>query len=653
MIRKPLRRGTAPRPSRWLKQRSAKTPTIPGRSLTDFIPLVSTAEQALLRAACLGEVAALGTTAPSTPSDANRVRARFLRFLLLGGDVQAPLHEGGVRLCGAYVEGALDLAGCRLPGNLDLKHCTLTQAILVQDARVSGLVALDGCNVPDGLSADRMQCEGGLYLRNGFRAGATVRLLGTQIGGQLDCGGGQFEAKSGQALSADRAVIKGSVFLSEGFKAQAEVRLLGAQIDGNLTCINGQFEAMDGDALSVDGAVIRGDVFLSNGFRACADVRLPGTQIGGDLDCSGGRFEPTSSSALWLDRAVIHGGVFMNGGFKADATVRLLGAHINGDFTCRGGHFAAPSIGLHAQGAEIRGAWLFDQMVAPVRVIAASMQVGVLVDDIKAWAEGSVLAGFRYGAFGGRAPTTARQRLDWLHKQTPSDLGGQGSNANSFRPQPWHQLQRALREMGHAEDARLIGIAYEEHLRRIGHIGESPEGTSRWLATPKRCTAESLHWLFGVLAGYGYRPLRLLAWLLGVWLVSAALFWRLALPPFNALAPSEPLVFQNPAYSACQPDQTRPPANWYLCGPLRGEYATFSPLAFSADILLPVVDLGQEKTWGAFVPTPRESWTSELFTHWHPGHLVRLWGWFETLFGWICSLLLVAILSGFARRSEE
>ena len=61
---------------------------------------------------------------------------------------------------------------------------------------------------------------------------------------------------------------------------------------------------------------------------------------------------------------------------------------------------------------------------------------------------------------------------------------------------------------------------------------------------------------------------------------------------------------------------------------LPAEYTTFSPLAYSLDILLPLVDLGQKKPW------------------------VRLLNWFEILYGWIASLLFVAIVSGISRRSE-
>jgi hypothetical protein len=138
-----------------------------------------------------------------------------------------------------------------------------------------------------------------------------------------------------------------------------------------------------------------------------------------------------------------------------------------------------------------------------------------------------------------------------------------------------------------------------------------------------------------------------------VWVFCGASYWILALPPFNAIAPSDPLIFQNKRYQECSPDYHLQPGNWFLCEKLRSEYATFSPLAYSLDVMLPVVDLGLEKTWGAYIPSPKPSWSEELFWHWTPGHVVRLITWFQILFGWVSSLLLVAIISGFSRRNDE
>ena len=486
-----LTRATAPatKPSQRLRDRQlAKTRPLAERRLSDFLPL-GPAEQLLLDCCRVGEMARLAEQRPEVPDPTNRVRASFLRFLLLGGDEQAPVHERGVRISGYWVEGRLDLGGCAVPFGATLVHSHFAGLLFAHDARLSGLLSLEGSCLSRGMNADRVQVNGGMFLRGGFLAKHKVRLLGAQIGGNLECQGGQFEVKDGDALSADRAVVKGDVLLSNRFRATGEVRLLGAQIGGDLDCQGGQFGVKDGAALSADHAVVTGSVLLDNDFRATGEVRLLGAQIGGNLDCEGGQFEVKDGDALSAERAVVKGVLFLR---SLESAVRLDLSHA---------------------------------------------EVGVLADEMAAWASGSVLDGFRYGAFGGGATTSGAERLAWLEKQSVEHLG------TNFRPQPWRQLQRVLHEMGHHEDAKQIGIAFQDRLRAIGRIGQSPPTTSPRVARVRRVFAEGAHFCFGKLALYGFRPTRLLAWMAGVWLVCGVLFWLLALPPFSALAPSDPLVF--------------------------------------------------------------------------------------------------------------
>lgn len=677
-----------------------------GRALTDFESLTS-GEQKLLDACAKGKAANLGSAVPESATDQDRVRAAFIRFLLLGGDEQAPVHERGVYLRGAFIEGMLDLSGCGIVTNVCLTHCRFANAFYASDARLAGLLNLQGSHLVNGLTADRVRCSAGVFLRKGFKATGVVRLLGAQIGGSLSCRGGQFEGGEGGALLVDGAEVNGKVLLDDGFRAIGAVRLLGAQIGGNLNCRGGHFQVKEDLALSIDGAVVKGDVLLgngfkatgtiglqdaqiggvldcsngqiepakgaalsgdsmavkgnillSNGFKATGEVRLLGAQIGGTLNCSGGQFEVREGKALIFDRAEIKGSIFLRNGFKATGEVRLLGAQIGGSLNCKGGQFEVrKGHALCLESAVVRGTWFLHNIPQPVTVNAAHANVAVLADDLAAWARESVLNGLNYASFGGQAPTSGAERLEWLCRQSSKYLGDTDDGAD-FRPQPWRQLQRVLREMGHTEDAKQVGIALQDRLRAIGHMGHWPNDICDVPRCLKGMVTRSAHYIFGKLAGYGYRPVNLVSWMFSVWLVCGAAYWWLALPPQSAIAPSDPLVFQSQDYKKCQPNieqhgVAKKLGNWYLCTDLPGEYSTFSPFAFSLDLLLPVVDLGQEKSWGAFIPTPKESPWEELFLHWHPGHIVRILTWLQTLFGWLCSLLLVAIVSGYSRRNEE
>jgi hypothetical protein len=159
------------------------------------------------------------------------------------------------------------------------------------------------------------------------------------------------------------------------------------------------------------------------------------------------------------------------------------------------------------------------------------------------------------------------------------------------------------------------------------------------------------------------------SWIAAIWFLSGTLYWFVALPPQSVFASSNPIVFQHTDYKACTPNSYEAKVenskiksgdttaivgagNWYLCEKLREEYTGFSPLLYSLDVILPLVDLQQQRDWGPLIPTPSADWKSELFAiSWK--HVTRWVIWFETLFGWIASLLLVAIFSGLARRRGE
>jgi len=640
-----------------------------GRKLAEFIPF-KPAEQKLLDACRSGEEAVISEQRPEQADDNNIVRASFLRFLALGGDESAPVHERGVLLKGAWVENELNLENTFLPHGFGLWDCHLSNIIL-RHSNIHGCVGFQGCYVVNGVSADGMVCSAGVFLRD-FTSTGTVNLLNTKLGGNLECCGGKFDVKNDDALICDRAVIQGSVFLNDFKKGSEKVRFTAtgpvsfaaARIDGSLDCSNAVFNGTP-LALECGRAVINGSVFLKNGFTATGSVRLSGTQIGGNLECK-------------------------------DATLDCMNGYA-----------------LQAEGMTVVGAFHFNNM-QPIKgkVSLSSAKVGRLIDDTNSWPEGTlILDGFIYDRLtGDNVPTNAKTRLEWLDRQRLLHAGLKG-DGKYFKPQPWRQLQKVFREMGHVEDARQVAIAFEDRLRHANLIGQTPENWCEPTAWVYRKISRGFHRLFGGLIGYGYRPLGLFFKMVVVWLLCGVFYWYAALygnngngvfAPSNPLVfqnteyatcvpescaskvekirsvyatlyevlqPNNPLVFQNTEYAACVPDREAaksekaksanavpPPVqgagNWYLCEKLREEYTGFSPLAYSLDLILPLVDLQQEQDWAPMVPTPESTWIDELKAH-SLKHVTRLVVWFEILFGWMSSLLLVAVVSGLTKRREE
>ncbi|EGW21097.1 hypothetical protein [Methylobacter tundripaludum] len=633
-----------------------------GRTLAYFGQL-KPAEKKLLDACRSGEIAHISERErrPEGPSEQNIVRASFLRFLALGGDEYAPVHEKGVQLYEAWVDGKLDIEGAISPNSLRLTYCHLNTTPNLRDSVVHGCLLFQVCHI-EGLEADRMVCSGTIFLNNVIST-SEVSFAGAQIGGDLVCDGGKFDGKEGNALICDRARIKGCVFLRNEFSSTGEVAMIGAQIGGDLVCENGQFVVKDGNALSCDGAVIKGCVVLKNGFTATGTVRLQGAKIGGDLECSDSTLDGNNGFALLAENMTV-AGVFFFLNLRVKGTVFLVSA-----------------------------------------------KVGSLVDDLKSWPEGKLdLDGFVYGRLSGTAPTDTETRLKWLKKQPTLHLGQIG-DGKDFKPQPWWQLQKVLRDMGHLEYARQVAIAFEDQLRTAKLIGQTPEDWCKPIARIYRFFSRGFHWLFGWLIGYGYRPLGLFFKMVVVWLFCGAVYWGAAVYGNNGngvFAPSNPLVFQNTKYAACVPDSCAakeekiklvyatlqklikpnnllmfqntecvacmsdsevakaelaksacavlPPiqgaGNWYLCSKLPEEYTGFSPFAYSLDLILPLVDLQQEHDWAPMISTPTK--TSAFWT-WSSNYeyCIRFLIWFEILFGWMSSLLLVAVVSGLTKRREE
>lgn len=686
------------------------------RTLSDFSQL-SAAEGKLIADRPSGDVVYLGHERPDKATADNRVRASFLRFVMLDADKTRSVHESGVRLHGAYIVGILDLSGTVLTHSLGFWDCTFEFAPDLTDAQLNGSLWLIACASP-GVIASRVNVRGAMVLR-GLCCAGRIDIAGAHIGGELSLNDAAIDGGGGPALFADRVHVEGSFFLGEKFSAKGDVTLIGARIGGQFCC-TGTLKASQSAALTADGITVDCGVLLVDGFCAEGAVRFVGAHIVGQFICRDASFDGKSNGALFATGLVMTGSVLLHKGFRAKGLVQLIGARIEGDLVCEKGavfegdeHYALVAArcvvtgkvrlgeDFHAHksvnftdariatGFDGCGAWfegrtgaslVLDRAQVSGPLLLRALQsklanasfVGAKVteldDDEQTWGENLALNGFVYGALSARAPVSPKIRSAWLRQQIPSLEKDRPAAelAKDFRPQPWRQLQRVLVEMGHAGEARELGIIYEQQLRAIGHVGQPPSGWPTWIAAIYSRIALGLHALYGLLTGYGYRPMQLLFWFVGIWLSCASVFWYAAAQQ-GVFAPSDPLVFQNPAYLDCRPDrgqawrlvnpgqETDPSfygqGNWYLCDSLREEYTGFSPLAYSLDVLMPLVDLQQEADWAPLVPTPKQGFWDE-FTAFGWKHFVRLLIWFEVLVGWGISLLMVAIVSGLARRSE-
>ncbi len=579
------------------------------RELDEFT--LTKGERILTAGLSSGEEVVISPSRPSaTAGEERQISGAFLRYILTGGceglwEQCDRMPEQGLQIIGARITGKLDLEGVKLDHDLLLINCHFDEAPLLRSTRLDTLY-LNGSHLP-GLSADRLEARGDVFL-GGVEVEGAIRLLGAKLGGGLDCDGARLRAGGqGDALSADRLEAKGSVFL-RGVEAEGEIRLLGANLGGDLDCDGARLSAGEqGDALSADRLEARGNVFL-RGVEAEGAIRLHGANLGGDLSCTGARLE----------------------------TLHLQGAKVDGAFYLR-------------KKARVSG--LLDLTDA---------RFGSIVDVEECWPGqgGLVLDGCCYERFGGLV--TAEARIRWLDLQDPARW------SVDFWPQPWEQCAKVLREMGHAEEARKVLIEKEKRQRAAvrrasGKVGSGSERALAWLLAVMVFAA--LSWeagsllsfaalsagaavlvaahvpairdaLFGALIAYGHRPRRAFLWLAVAWFIGGVLFQAAA--DQGQIKPNNVRAVMSAAWSGCAGAANQPEC--FLEAPEGASYPRFNAWIYSADTLLPIVDLELQSYW---IPA-EEAGPLGAFARWFL--------WAQIAFGWALSLLAVAGFSGLIRR---
>ncbi|MEP2717767.1 hypothetical protein [Pseudophaeobacter sp.] len=403
--------------------------------------------------------------------------------------------------------------------------------------------------------------------------------------------------------------------------------------------------------LYAQGIFTVGSVFLRNGFSAKACVDLNNAKIGGQLSCTKGQFQVEKGLALDLQDTQV-----------ADFFWRLV-TEISGGLDLTGAHF------------------------------------GSLVDDPNSWelVNDLFLIGLTYDHI--TNPGDTRKRLEWLSK---------GDQINGeFSPQPYTQLAKVLRSMGHDRDARSILIEGEARhrssewaeieslraergaMRRFlkspdselwqAYINSDASSQSQLiferfrnvclnapLEHPNRPTDEalalgriglrrdfqilnaqdklriwglkvrslSLRWLIG----YGFQPFNSL-WALVILTFLAAGFSQKAWLAGD-FAPNSDVILSTPDWQTlAETDSIANPAHQWSDTHGKGrDYESFNALAYGFDIVVPIVNIGQEAAWSP--STTRGIWGWNLW-----------WmRWVFTVVGWVVTALGAAAITGIIRR---
>jgi uncharacterized protein YjbI with pentapeptide repeats len=478
----------------------------------------------------------------------------------------------------------VQLGGAWIPERLDFENAVLRAPLLLSGCVIAGLtltsatssaIELIGCQIDGVVDADMARAAHLSLHRSTVEA---LNVADASIDGHLGLLGTQFTGSDafGHSLTASGLRVT-DAYLRDGFEATGPIFFVGATISGNLEMDGAKLRGIDarGSSLIADGLHVA-IALLRFGFEAAGSVRLVGARVDRELDLTAAKLRGVDAdgNSLNADRLHAGGGVVLQHGFEAAGTVRLVGATIDGQLL------------------------LHDARIDGLRLTSA--RCAVLADDQDSWpANGRLsLRGLRFDSVASDADFN--QRLDWVRRQWTED----------WSTDPYEQLAAYYSSTGDEQAARRMQIAKNDD--ELAHLKKtSKEGSFgyRFWRRP-----------FGWLLGYGYRR-----WpagvLLIVTLVAAGGIFRWA-ESDGGMVPNEPVV----------DDNTGDPL------PCGGTYPCFNSWVYGADVVLPIIDFGQDDAW-----RPVETPSADQWWIW------ARWGFI--VMGWVLASVFVAAFTALVQRT--
>lgn len=569
----------------------------------EFVMAESSKEQALFSAEAERRVLdAIDTRQvadfTSLPATQRVLSAEFLQALISGS------HEAQGQLCcplrilGADIVGALrPPTGLKHGGNtvLQFHSCTFDAPVDLSGAEFLVLRFVE-CALPAFIGAS-------LNVR------ADLDLSGSRFSGVSN-----YESELSQvgtcAIHLSNARIGGRLVLSSTpacrFNSAEIIRLDGAQVDGDITLAGALLQGGDQPALSARSMIIGGNVSLVPGgghrCEAHGEVVFVASQITGDLNCDGARLINPDGRALHCEDLKVETVSLTASSephhlFEASGRINFLTAIVGGSFFLTNARLApgpdyqglltaggpvmvnlqqariSNALGLRNIGALQAGdiAPNIDSPLEPVRgwFLLTGAQLNAILDDVKTgWPaagfldlEGATYARIRHVGGG----DLIEKSIYWLRRQFPNGR----PTKSSFRPQPYEQLSRVLRQHGQTREADAIAV--EKIRMRLAARVDKP-----WTRIFPR--------LLMIISHHGYSTSRaVLSFavfvLLGTLMYSSALF-----------------LFEQSFVPVENPPEAMTYEFAFGLAKLTTEHGCpgLDPLHFALDAAMPVIDLGQD-----------------------------------------------------------
>ncbi|WP_205514289.1 hypothetical protein [Longitalea arenae] len=496
-----------------------------------------------------------------------------------------------------------------------LKFSSIGEIDLI-DAKIGGTVSFNGATLenPSGytLIGDRAVIKGGLYLNEKFTSNGKVSLILGQISGGLVCDEAIFVNPGKGVLNAAGISVAGAVIFSRAV-VKGTINISFATVGGTIDFAYATLECPGGMIFDAQELTTKSTIFLGKKFKGIGSINLIGANIGGALICKDSQFMQENGEAFNATRVNIKhdfifesskiegslilsngeiGGDFYMARVCSEGLTVLTGLKVEGDLNCSGASFKKKdnndqigwkgfrtnNIVFVAAGIDVKRTfhWRDIQIASEGMVVLLNGKVGQLFDDLKSWpSKGKlIIENFSYSSFH-NSVINIRERIEWLRRQ------------EEFSPQPYEQVVKVLRSVGHDKYARRVARAKQNDLRKRGKLG-----------IPEKCW----NLFLDVTIGHGYQVYRIL--------IAAAIITILGTIVFSR---ANQLGIMTPV------KETQPGFNAFI---------------YSLDVFLPIVDLKQEVYW---LPI-------------HGGSFYMTYYWVHIFLGWLITTLAVVGLTGIVKK---
>jgi hypothetical protein len=423
----------------------------------------------------------------SLPEAQRRLSAEFLQGLISGssaaqGELCCPLRIRGADVIGPLRPPSMGRNG----GNAAVQFwaCNFDSPVDMSGAEFLVLRFVD-CRLPAFIGAS-------------LRVSADLDLSGSQFSGVSDYES-ELSSVGTCAVHLNNARIGGKLDLSSTdrsrFTAFHVIRLDGARVDGDVSFAGALLNGCGVPAVSARSITVGSNVNLqpAAGYRfdAEGEVGFAAAQITGDLMCDGARLSNPDGRALHCEDLKVES-VFLTSDdtaklpFEARGRLNFLTAVIGGSFFLTNARLApgpdyrgllrkGGPIAINLQQARVSNTLAFsnvgalpDETVSPSLAepplpvhgwfLLTSAQFNLILDNVDTgWPapgyldlDGATYERIRHVASG----DLAAKRLAWLRRQFADGIPG----PESFRPQPYEQLSRVLRQHGLAREANAVAV---------------------------------------------------------------------------------------------------------------------------------------------------------------------------------------------------